>query len=175
MAGAQSLSPSARTLAAPASHAAVIAARAPAEAISAASADAGTATINARTVEVAAAPMPMTPAAPFAADILNRITLCGLGLDRLAGSAWEGGSRRKVRRYGCAGRDRRGEGKSFQSHVSLLDIDWPGMWSEGVAPLGGGARKHIKSEPPMNCSMSEYFSENGRSRQKRDSRYALFA
>lgn len=132
----RALRPSACLLAAAASDAAILTAGAPAEAICAAPADAGTAPIDPRTIEVAAAPMPVTPVAPPAGDILNRIALRGLGLDCLTGSAREGGRGRKLRRYGCAGRDSGGEDKSFQSHVSLLDIDCPACGPRGLRPSG---------------------------------------
>lgn len=76
----------------------------------------------------AVTPMPMTPVASPTANVLHRAALGRVGLDRLTGPAWECCGCRDLRREGSADRDGRGEGKSFQSHVSsLLDIDWPGM------------------------------------------------
>ena len=138
-----------RSLAAAAPHAAVMAARAPAEAVSAAPANAGTTAVDRRAIEVAAvSPVPMAPVASAAANFLHRTAFGRVGLDRLTGSAREGCGGRKLRCEGCPDRDGRGKGKSFQSHVSLLDIVGPAC-AQARLPEGR-ANKHRTPEHPMN-------------------------
>lgn len=76
-------------------------------------------------------PMTVAPVASPAPDILLYRAFGCLGLDCFPGSSGKGGGGCDLGSQGCTDRDGGGDGKSFETHDSLLDIVGSGICVHG--------------------------------------------